>query len=125
MLVTHRARCFTVISHQMSKTLKNSSNTYSISREQLSPVVERDGHYKIYTRRFYMLLLFCICNAMNGAGWITFSPLTDVLKSVCNHSLSLIFKFLDLWSRIVYNKLHVSDIHGGVHPNKFPSSLRS
>eukprot|EP00347_Sterkiella_histriomuscorum_P001701 403371011 len=53
-------------------------------------VISERAPIKLYARRYYMLVLFSICTMMNGAGWISFAPLSDVLKSTYGVSIFVI-----------------------------------
>ena len=42
---------------------------------------------QVYTRRWFMLLMFCCCTCINGLGWINFVPIFSLLQEVYGQSL--------------------------------------
>lgn len=73
------------------KSLQASEDAY------LLPHDGRPELFKVYKRRWVVLLCFCLCNAANALVWITFSPISDQVEAKFNISstwvnmLSLVF----------------------------------
>ena len=57
--------------------------------------------FKVYKRRWYILLLFFICSAVNGMKWNTWSPIQGTSQVVFGWSDTTI-TLLVAWGPIVY-----------------------
>ena len=58
-------------------------------------------NFKVYKRRWYILLLFLICSAVNGMKWNTWSPIQGTSQVVFGWSDTII-TLLVAWGPIVY-----------------------
>ncbi|XP_072032296.1 solute carrier family 49 member 4-like [Amphiura filiformis] len=78
-----------------SKNLTNKDHTYdtfskpsvdgSVNQEDDSKVLSSSGqHYVVYTRRWYILLVYASMAFLQAAGWNTWGPIADTAKPVLN-----------------------------------------
>ena len=80
----------------------NDSTFRSVPTNSSIKVVHADKII-LYKRRYLMLLLFCLSTFVNGACWICFAPLSELLIKV---NMTWLIYLIDLWHVLIYGQLH-------------------
>lgn len=62
---------------------------------------KREGNFKVYRRRWYILFVFSICSALNGMKWNTWGPIQGTSQVVFGWSDTTI-TLMVAWGPIVY-----------------------
>ena len=62
---------------------------------------KREGNFKVYRRRWYILFVFSICSALNGMKWNTWGPIQGTSQVVFGWSDTTV-TLMVAWGPIVY-----------------------
>ena len=75
------------------------SSEHRVGYGSLGPIYQED--FKVYKQRWYILLMFSVCSAVNAVKWNTWSPIQGTSQVVFGWSDTSI-TLLVAWGPIVY-----------------------
>ena len=78
---------------------KINSSEHHVGYGSLGPIYQED--FKVYKQRWYILLMFSVCSAVNAVKWNTWSPIQGTSQVVFGWSDTTI-TLLVAWGPIVY-----------------------